>query len=81
MNKLLLLGAAALAGCAHTDLHVPSVRVLFTSTDTIKMEWRTLRAKDADVEAMARAYCGGRGAVAVDADQRPEFRSRTWRCS
>lgn len=72
--------AAALTGCASQDMHVPAVRVLFTSADTIKMQWHTLRAKDEDAEAMARAYCGGRNVVVIDSGARTEYRDRTWRC-
>lgn len=75
------LAVLALAGCATEHVYQPSVQVLFTTPETIKMRWHTLRFTEAEAQAMAVAYCKGAQVAVVDAGPLGEYREQTWRCS
>lgn len=75
--------AAALSGCATSDLHRPAVQVLFTTPDSIKLEWDEYRFTEQEAQAQAVAYCKGRNVQIVDSGRTlsPKLQNRTWRCA
>lgn len=76
-----LVLAAALAGCAYSDVYRPAVQVMFTSPDSIKLEWDEPRFTLPEAQAMATAYCKGRPIHVVDATRpQSQVQAITWRC-
>lgn len=80
-SALFQAAALLLSGCAAGTLHQPSVQVLFTTRDTIKLMWHIVRFDEADAQAMANAFCKGRTAVVTDAGPPMEYRHKTWTCT
>lgn len=90
MRFALLCAAAAasitLAGCAGASYvgWGQADEVLFSTADTIKIQWDNLLTNEAAVTAKAQAHCGDRQLQVVDASSDVAsfgmVRSRTWRC-
>jgi hypothetical protein len=75
-----LCTAAVLCGCATESLHQPAVQVLFTTPETIKLRWHSLRFTESEAQAMVIAYCKGKSVTVIDAGPPDEYRTKTWRC-
>lgn len=60
-------------------------KVLFASSDRIKIQWDNLQTSEAAVREKAVAHCGGRDVTVVDAEVDPStfglIRSKTWQCA
>lgn len=75
----------AVAGCAGAPVGWGGTdEVLFSSADTIKLQWDSLTTTEDAVRQKAVVHCSGRGVEVVDAGSDSStlglVRSKTWRC-
>jgi hypothetical protein len=73
---------ASVAGCASKP--ITAHEVLFSSADTIKVQWDEILSNPANAEAIAREHCGSRDIELIDASSDAALyglvKTRTWRC-
>lgn len=78
--------ALVLTGCAGASYvgWGQADEILFTTPDTIKIQWDNLLTNEAAVTAKAKAHCGNRQPEVIDASSDAAtmgmVRSKTWRC-
>lgn len=79
-------GLGMLAGCAGAPVGFGGTdEVLFSTADTIKIQWDSLTTTEAAVAAKASAHCGGRPIQVIDAGSSAItaglIKYKTWRCA
>lgn len=82
MRIAVIFSAALLAGCGSKP--ITAHEVLFSSADTIKVQWDEILSSEENARAIAQQHCGTRAMEVIDAGADAALfgmvKTKTWRC-